>query len=169
MCWPPSRLPGCGLKTGHFGFVSVKLTLIGVNILANLVLFAPALINQRYPDQNIPYWFGENLGVEYVFIANLLASSVMMLMLLPEMFKVPLKFDKALWKAMMLFGLPLLLSGLAGVANEFLDRQLLKYLLPESIWQSQVGIYGAVYKLSIFLILFNQAFRYAAEPFFLFE
>lgn len=147
-------------------FVSVKMTLMGVSILANLVFFAPALINAHYPQQNIPYWFGENLGVEYVFIANVLASSVMLLMLLPEMFKVPLKFDASLWKAMMIFGLPLLISGLAGVANEFLDRQLLKYLLPEDSWRAQVGIYGAVYKLSMFLILFNQAFRYAAEPFF---
>lgn len=59
-----------------------------------------------------------------------------------------------------------MISGLAGVANEMLDRQLLKYLLPENTWQAQVGIYGAVYKISIFLVLFNQAFRYAAEPFF---
>ena len=47
-----------------------------------------------------------------------------------------------------------------------LDRQLLKYLLPQDSWAQGVGIYGAVYKISIFLVLFNQAFRYAAEPFF---
>ena len=47
-----------------------------------------------------------------------------------------------------------------------LDRQIIKYLLPESESLAQLGIYGAVYKLSIFLVLFNQAFRYAAEPFF---
>ena len=31
---------------------------------------------------------------------------------------------------------------------------------------AQVGIYGAVYKISIIITLFIQAFRYAAEPFF---
>jgi O-antigen/teichoic acid export membrane protein len=66
----------------------------------------------------------------------------------------------------LVFGIPLLIGGLAGIANEMLDRQLLKYLLPEESWAEGVGVYGAVYKISIFLILFNQAFRYAAEPFF---
>ena len=31
---------------------------------------------------------------------------------------------------------------------------------------SQVGIYGACYKVSILITLFVQAYRYAAEPFF---
>ena len=147
-------------------FVTVKMALIMTNILCNVIFFLPALINQHSLFNLVPYWFGSNLGVEYVFIANLIASSVMLLMLLPEIIRSKLTFDIALWKPMVLFGLPLLISGLAGVANEVLDRQLLKYLLPEDQWQVQVGIYGAVYKLSIFLILFNQAFRYAAEPFF---
>ena len=70
----------------------------------------------------------------------------MLLMLLPEFLKIKWKFDKVIWRAMLVFGIPLMISGLAGVANEMLDRQLLKYLLPEDMWQAQVGIYGAVYK-----------------------
>jgi len=147
-------------------FVTVKLALIFGNIFFNLLFFAPALINTRLPFDLVPYWFGSDLGVGYIFIANLLASSIMLIMLVPEMIKVPWKFNPLLWKGMLIFGVPLMISGLAGVANEMLDRQLLKYLLPEDTWQAQVGIYGAVYKISIFLVLFNQAFRYAAEPFF---
>jgi O-antigen/teichoic acid export membrane protein len=147
-------------------FVVIKLTLISSNIAFNLLFFLPALVNARLPFDPLPYWFGENLGVGYIFLANLLASAIMLIMLLPEMVKVPWRFNWSLWKAMLVFGIPLMISGLAGIANEMLDRQLLKYLLPEANWQAQVGIYGAVYKISIFLILFNQAFRYAAEPFF---
>lgn len=147
-------------------FVAIKLTLIIANIFFNLLFFAPALFNNRLPIDVLPYWFGENLGVGYIFLANLFASAIMLLLLLPEMFAVKWRFNKRLWRAMLLFGAPLMISGLAGVANEMLDRQLLKYILPAQTWQAQVGIYGAVYKLSIFLILFNQAFRYAAEPFF---
>lgn len=147
-------------------FVAIKLTLIGTNIFFNVLFFAPALINQALPFDLLPYWFGANLGVGYIFLANLMASSIMLIMLLPEMYKTKPVFSKTLWRAMLVFGVPLMISGLAGVANEMLDRQLLKYLLPENTWQAQVGIYGAVYKLSIFLVLFNQAFRYAAEPFF---
>jgi O-antigen/teichoic acid export membrane protein len=147
-------------------FVVIKLTLISSNIAFNLLFFLPALVNARLPFDPLPYWFGENLGVGYIFLANLLASAIMLIMLLPEMVKIPWRFNWSLWKAMLVFGIPLMISGLAGIANEMLDRQLLKYLLPEANWQAQVGIYGAVYKISIFLILFNQAFRYAAEPFF---
>ena len=147
-------------------FVFVKLALIFSNILFNLLFFTPALVNRNLPFDLLPYWFGQDLGVGYIFLANLIASIIMLLLLLPQIFKAKFAFDFSLWKEMLIFGIPLLISGLAGVANELLDRQLLKYLLPEDQWQVQVGIYGAVYKLSIFLILFNQAFRYAAEPFF---
>lgn len=151
-------------KAGRFVFV--KLALIFSNVFFNLLFFTPVLVNNSLPFEVLPYWFGQNLGVGYIFLANLFASTVMLLLLLPQIFKVKFTFDSRLWKEMLIFGLPLLISGLAGVANELLDRQLLKYLLPESDWQEQLGIYGAVYKLSIFLVLFNQAFRYAAEPFF---
>jgi O-antigen/teichoic acid export membrane protein len=66
----------------------------------------------------------------------------------------------------LLYGFPLLLAGLPGVANEMADRFFLEALLPAETAIEGVGAYSAVYKLSIFLILFNQAFRFAAEPYF---
>jgi O-antigen/teichoic acid export membrane protein len=61
--------------------------------------------------------------------------------------------------------------GLAGMVNETLDRQLLKFWLPAGFYpghdnDAAVGIYSAGYKLSIFISLAIQAFRYSAEPFF---
>jgi O-antigen/teichoic acid export membrane protein len=58
--------------------------------------------------------------------------------------------------------------GLAGIVNEMLDRAALKYLLPydDETNLAQLGIYSACYKLSILMVLFIQAFRYAGEPFF---
>jgi O-antigen/teichoic acid export membrane protein len=67
---------------------------------------------------------------------------------------------------MMLYALPLLIAGLAGMINETLDRVLLTYLLPENEAMSQTGIYGACYKVSIIMTIFIQTFRFAAEPFF---
>jgi O-antigen/teichoic acid export membrane protein len=67
---------------------------------------------------------------------------------------------------MMLYALPLLIAGLAGMTNETGDRILLKYLLPKNISEAQVGIYGACYRISIIMTIFIQTFRYAAEPFF---
>ena len=83
------------------------------------------------------------------------------------MIRVKFVFDKILWKKMMIYALPLLIAGLAGITNESIDRVLLKHLLldPETATH-ELGLYGAFYKLSIIMILFVQTFRFAAEPFF---
>ena len=66
----------------------------------------------------------------------------------------------------MMYAMPLILVGLAGMVNETFDRILLGKLLPQEIARKEVGIYGACYKLSIIMTIFIQAFRFAAEPFF---
>jgi O-antigen/teichoic acid export membrane protein len=73
-----------------------------------------------------------------------------------------------LWKKMMVYAGPLIIVGLAAVINEVLDRTLLKILLTGDLDSrlAQVGIYGACYKIAIFMNLLTQAFNYAAEPFF---
>ena len=88
-------------------------------------------------------------------------------MLIPEIFNVRFSFDKALLKKIIIYSLPLLIAGFAGMINETLDRVLLKYLVPDNLHpMEQLGIYGANYKLAILMTLFIQMFRYAAEPFF---
>ena len=144
-------------------FAGIKLALIFSNVLVNLYFFLPALweLNEATP------WFTHELrGVQYIFIANLCASSLMFVLLLPTFRGFKFSLEGKYTRGLLAFGIPLLIGGLAGIANEMLDRQLLKYLLPQESWAQGVGIYGAVYKISIFLVLFNQAFRYAAEPFF---
>ena len=73
---------------------------------------------------------------------------------------------RALLAAVFAYSLPLLVGGLAGTANEFIDRQLIKYLVPEGA-MAQVGIYGAITKIAVVMMLFYQMYRLAAEPFFL--
>lgn len=152
-------------------FVLVKMVLISTNILFNLYFFwlAPLMANAGGFLKTIAdITYSPEYGVGYVFLANVLSSLCMLLMLLPQMslkwLKVPFHFP--LWKEMFGYGWPLMVAGFAGVANEMLDRQFIKFLLPKEIADAELGIYGAVYKLSMFLVLFNQAFRYAAEPFF---
>ena len=107
--------------------------------------------------------YSENYGVGYIFVANLIASIITFLMLLPEMIKSIWIFDKQLWKQMMIYALPLLIAGLAGMTNETIDRILLKHLLPPDLNVSeQIGLYGAFYKLSILIVLFIQTYRFAA-------
>jgi O-antigen/teichoic acid export membrane protein len=69
------------------------------------------------------------------------------------------------------YGYPILIVGLAGTVNLMFDRIFLSRLLPDGFYPNRtaedaLGIYGQCYKLSIFMSLAIQAFRYAAEPFF---
>jgi O-antigen/teichoic acid export membrane protein len=131
-------------------FVLIRLVNIFVNIGLNLYF--------------IVYL---EFGIEYIFLANLIASTIALVMLLPEMINSSWSFDKILWEKMMIYALPLLIAGLAGMTNETIDRILLKHLLPNpDIAASELGLYGAFYKLSIIMTLFIQTFRFAAEPFF---
>ena len=116
---------------------------------------------------NLYFVIYKGFGVEYIFIANLISSSIMLFLLIPTILKSNWKFDKSLWKKMIFYAIPLLIAGFAGIINETLDRVLLKHLLvntQNSLYE--IGLYGAFYKLSIIMILFIQTFRYAAEPFF---
>jgi O-antigen/teichoic acid export membrane protein len=154
-------------------FAFIKLTGIGVNVL--LVVFfvvaCPWLISNG--PESVSVWvssfYRPEVGVGYVFIANLVASIVVAIMLIPIIFRNRITFSFLTWKGMLLYALPLLVAGLAGILNEALDKILLKYLLPEDIAMSQLGIYGACYKVSVLMIIFIQAFRFAAEPFFFAE
>ena len=116
---------------------------------------------------NLYFILYKGYGIEYIFIANLISSVITILLLMPEMFVSKLNFDTGLWKKMAIYAFPLLIAGLAGMTNETIDRVLLKKLLPNpEIAASELGLYGAFYKLSIIMTLFIQTFRYAAEPFF---
>ena len=116
---------------------------------------------------NVYFIVFKSLGIEYIFISNLIASVITLLLLTPEMLKSKLVFDRKTWGKMMVYALPLLIAGLAGMTNETIDRVLLKHMLPNPETASfDLGLYGAFYKLSIIMILFVQTFRFAAEPFF---
>ncbi|RLD36421.1 MAG: polysaccharide biosynthesis protein [Bacteroidetes bacterium] len=151
-------------------FVAIKLTGIFVNIGLNLifVILIPYIIEnwQGGFSEFLQSFYRENDKVSYIFISNVISSGLMTLMFLPQLLKIKLHFDYAIWRKMIVYALPLLVFGLAGVVNEVLDRVLLKYLLPENIAMAQLGIYGACYKVSIIMTIFIQAYRYAAEPFF---
>ena len=157
-------------KNNASRFALVRLVNIFINIGLNLffIIYCPYALEKGLSSvEFVNSVYSEGYGVGYIFIANLIASAITFLMLLPEMIKSVWIFDKKLWKQMMIYALPLLIAGLAGMTNETIDRILLKHLLPDTVNAStELGLYGAFYKLSILMILFIQTFRFAAEPFF---
>jgi len=151
-------------------FALIRLVNIFVNIGLNLffIIYCPYVIENNLQSLNfVNSVYSSEIGVGYIFIANLISSFITILMLFPEMINSVWIFDKKLWRKMMIYASPLLIAGLAGMTNETIDRILLKYLLPENINSArEIGLYGAFYKLSVIMILFIQTFRFAAEPFF---
>ncbi len=114
----------------------------------------------------LSFCYDPKVGVGYAFLAQLIANLFSMLLMAKEFTGFAYVFDKNLWKQMVRYAWPLLFLGLAGMINETFDRIILKYLLPENIAKTELGIYGACYKIAILMTIFITAFRYAAEPFF---
>ncbi len=80
---------------------------------------------------------------------------------------VKLRLDRKLLKEMVWYSFPILIVGIGGMVTQNIDKILIPKLLPESQdAMSQLGIYGANFKLAVILNMFIQAFRYAFEPFF---
>lgn len=152
-----------------FRFATLRIINVLVNIFLNLFfLWICPKILQNDPDSIVRHIYSEEIGVGYAFISNLASSALMILLLIPEINSLRFNlFDPALLRRMLLYALPLLVVGLAGMINEVSDKIFLKYLWPDSSTAlEQVGIYGASYRLAVLMTLFTQVFRYAAEPFF---
>lgn len=149
-------------------FAFIRTTNIAVNIGLNLffIAFCKTVSEDNGSLKSlVDIVYNPSIGIGYIFISNLIASVLTLLMLSKEIFSAKLLFVFPLWKDMMKYSVPLLFAGLAGMINETLDRVILPYFLPEDVAMSQTGIYGACYKVSIIMTLFVTTFRYAAEPF----
>lgn len=154
-------------KATRFAFIRLLNILINIGLNIFFIIYCPIAVKNDLPIAGfIQTIYSPNIGIGYVFIANLVASIVTILILLPEMSASRWRFDKVLWRKMMIYALPLMLVGLAGITNEMIDRVLLQIMLPADISTAEIGKYSAFYKLSIIMTLFIQAFRFAAEPFF---
>ncbi|MFO7723331.1 MAG: oligosaccharide flippase family protein [Bacteroidales bacterium] len=151
-------------------FAVIKLINIGLNVGLNLFfIYAVPWLSLHGPGwvkSMVSLFYHGELIIDYIFIANIIASFIQLLIFLPGILKQKLRFDTVQWKRMMVYALPLLLLSLAGTINQTIDRLLLTWLLPADISMAQVGIYTACFKIPIIMYFFLQAFRYAAEPFF---
>jgi O-antigen/teichoic acid export membrane protein len=154
-------------------FAAINMANICINIGLNLffIILCPVILahnSDGMPARAIHLIYRSDWGIEYIFISNLVASIITLLLLLPQMIRIKWKIDPELWKRMFFYAFPLLFAGMAGIINETFDRIMLRYLLPGSAAMAtyQVGIYAACYKISILMTIFIQAYRYAAEPFF---
>ena len=145
-------------------FAMLKLVNIGLNIVLNLffLLLCPWLM--KVAPGSVEWFYVPDFGIGYIFLSNLIASLVTLVMLLPDVVHVPLRFNPTLLREMLVYSFPLLVLGIAGIMNQTLDKILYPVLATSDV-MAGLGIYGANYKIAIVMVMFIQAFRFAYEPF----
>lgn len=130
-------------KVGRFVLFSI------VNVTINIALNYILIVNYQQ-------------GIKGIFVANIIASFftfVGFAFLLKKYFA--LKISKKISADLIKFGLPVIPSLLGMVLLTVSDR----FILREMMGDEAAGLYGAGYKLGMFMSLIVTAFRYAWHPY----
>ena len=151
-------------KPFKFGFFKLLQVIIYVLLCTFFLVICPR-INQSHPEL-IAWFWKENYNVGYVLVSNLIATGIQTLCLLPELTGFKFSFDRQLAKRILHYCFPLMLMGLAGMSNQVVDKIVFPvvYPNPENA-MSELGIYGACFKIAVIMVMFTQGFRYAFDPF----
>ncbi len=116
-------------------------------------------------------------GIEAVLVSNVIASFVTVLVLgwfTSDMYRG--RWDRAILRRAMWFGLPYIPAGLSHAVNEVLSRFAVNNMPQETVNRLYgstytaddiTGIFNACIKLSVFMLLAVQMFRMAWLPFFM--
>lgn len=150
-------------------FVLTKVGNIFITIFLNI--FFLVICKELSTHETISWWYIPTLGVGYVFLSNLLANLLNFVWLYRSFIDFRFRFKWQEFAPMLKYAYPLAVMGLAGIASQMADRILLQYCLPTGFYAGKtttdaIGIYGACVKLTVFMSLAIQSFKYAAEPFF---
>ncbi|MCZ7558004.1 MAG: polysaccharide biosynthesis C-terminal domain-containing protein [Bacteroidia bacterium] len=128
-------------------FAGIRLFSIVLNVGLNFLLIA------------VWKW-----SVVAVFISGAVSSASCLLLLLPTL-RGRLRFsvDRALLRRLLVYGLPTMPGAISIMLIEIIDKPIMLLLTDAAT----VGLYGANYKLGIFMMLVVSVFRYAWQPFYL--
>lgn len=157
-------------------FVQAKITnifiVVGLNVF--FLIFCRDVYNQEYlaflkPAIDLIYY--PSIGPGYIILANLLGNALYFLLLRDAFAGFRFRFEPADVKIMLAYAFPIMLTSLAGLVNAMTDRIFLQYWLPDGFYagltsKDALGIYGNCLKLSVFMALVIQSFKFAADPFF---
>ena len=145
-------------------FLALKFAFIIPNVLLTLFIFI--LLPKFFPAH--PWlealWQRFDYGVGFIFFLNLLCTTVVSLLFLPEIKGIFYGWDRGLAGRMIRYTWPLLLLGVVGILNQVADKILFPKLIPGEEGMVQLGIYGACAKIALLMSVLTQAFRYAYEP-----
>ena len=148
-------------------FASIKLFNIFLKIVLVLLFLLACPWLYDHTPVLVDWFYIPDYQVGYIFVANVITSLVTFVLLFPDM--IPGLREKAsfvLLKQMLAYSFPILILGIAGIFNQTADKILFPFLFEDKeMANTQLGIYGACFKIAVVLVMFTQAFRYAYEPF----
>ncbi len=146
-------------------YTAIRILNICIYAFFNILFiwYIPTAIKKGY---FLPEFIASNYDASfkegYIFIANLIASAVTFIVLLPIIFQFKISFDRRIIKNMLSYSWPILVAGLAYITNENLDKLIIKSIMGDF----EMGAYAAAYKIGVIMSLFIFAFKLGAEPFF---
>ncbi len=153
-------------------FAVIKTIKIVTEACSNLVFFLwlPGWLASR-PQAFILRLISPVPDFSYAMFAVFLSCIVCVLLLLPDIFRTVSgsRMSRRLVKELLIYSLPLMVAGLPGILNDFMDRLLMRWCIGDSAdvaWRASLGVYQAGVKVAVIMNLFIQMYRYAAEPFF---
>lgn len=153
------------LRSRPLKFALFKSINISVGIILNVfwIYLCPKILASN-PGSFVQYVYNEKIGIGYAFLSYLVASFITLLLFIPDLKIKRADFDFKILNQMLKYGWPILIIGIAGMANLNIDKILLPKLTHVDPL-GELGIYSASSKLAILMSLFIQAFRFSFEPF----
>lgn len=144
-----------GIKIANILFLAI------LNVLF-LWLIPKGFVTDGILPETLNFYIDGAPQVIYIFLANVLASLLTLILLIPNILKIKWSFDRTVLQRLLIYGLPIMIGSLAYVTNENID----KLFLGGMIGDKEMGQYSGCYKLGVFMTLYIMAFRLGAEPFF---
>ncbi len=156
------RYEGKSVRFGLLKLVNV-LVLIGLNIY--FLYWVPLQKETNFIELLVGLPIFDHQAY-YVLFANFVASLVILIIILSDVYKSFEGFDFRLLLRMFKYSFPILIVGITGMLNIQVDKILIPKIIGGDEGLRQLAIYGANFKIGVLMAMFTQSFRLAFEPFF---
>ena len=151
----------------RFAMIKILNILINVGLVVFFLVYCKGQ-HEKGAEHFFAHMYDPAIDIGYIFIAQLVASAVTLLLLWKEFSSFTFTWNSKLIREILIYSSPLVIVGLGGMVNETIDRFMITSLYPGTSDEARSanGIYSANSKLAIIIMLFITAFRMGAEPFF---
>ncbi len=141
--------------------------ILNVTFSSLLILFFLVILPKINSD-NLSFLPSFPLRIDYVFVSNVIASGLMLIILLYLSRGYQFRLDKPLIRKMAYYAFPLVIVGVANAFIQFSAIHFQENWLPGNSKENlgSGGVYDMSRRIASIFAIFTTAFNYAAEPFF---